>query len=1211
MVTASACICNKAEAQLTGIAINDDGSKADTSAILDLSLNVTSPKRGFLLPRMTTAQRDAIYRPAKALLIYVTNVDSLEINIGTPSNPIWLPLPGTQNDDWHTTGNSGTNSGANFLGTTDNASLSLRTNSTERVFIDSLGFVGIGSRNFDPINPGRLLVDYGTTTSNTIANFKGSIDSYLQVNVKNSSSGTNASSDIVATADNGTDTTFYIDMGINGSNYSPSTENFGGPNDGYLYTYAKNLLIGTGKASTDIIFLLGGGVTKTNTALRIAAPSANIIIGKGENTNAPVGNILRGPNAGGSNVSGGSLTIQGGSASGTGTGGDININGGNSVSGTTGRVNVNPNSNFATNINTGTSTSDVTIGGSNNNILLPKFTSVGNFIYTAANTGQIGSTSLLTWDNSNTRLGIGTSSPQYSLEIQSASNPLYLTGVQTGCFCDSILTINNGVVQKVSPNIMAWGLTGNSGTSAATNFLGTTDAASLVIKTNSTERMRVLSSGNIGIGTTAPGSRLDVKGTLRLSGSASGFVGLQPAAVAGSTTYILPNADGTSGQQLTTDGAGNLSWTNQTGTTTNTLSLSNDTLYSTVNGVVATSLAVNGVSNTSTGNTLTTTVNGVTGGGVNIINSNALSLSGTTLTSTVNGVASAGLDISSAINSKAWLLTGNSNATSSNFLGTINKIPLSLRTWNTQRMMITENGNFGLLDGVSTSSFNSTNPEKVLIDAGNTSSYNLIQARGSINSYLQFNIQNQSSTGQASTDIVASADNATESTGFIDMGINSSNYNSSTGITGFPLTAYIYSTGNDFTIGNATAGKSLTFFTGGFVTGVEAMRIDGSQNVGIGTTSPGSKLDVKGTLRLSGSTSGYVGFQPAAVAGSTTYTLPSADGTAGQQLTTNGAGVLNWTNQTGTTTVSNTSSTNTLTTTVNGVTGTGVNIINSNALSLSSGDILTSTVNGVASTGLDLTPAITANAWSLTGNGGTSAATNFIGTTDVTDFVTKTSNTERMRILSSGNVGIGTSSPAELLHVYGGSAVNAGLKISSNLGNTNNILKVVDNKGLQIQNNAGTAIMAFDNTNQRVGIGTTSPSYKLQVFATADPLFLTGVQTGSISSDSVLTISNGVVKKIAPLGNIVGLYKNQYSVNLPAIANNDGTTVTVSVANAPFVSGGPNPVVQVNPTVDLPDGLIIAWCRVSATNTVKISLRNVSNQSTTAQTVKFDVSILQ
>jgi len=64
--------------------------------------------------------------------------------------------------------------------------------------------------------------------------------------------------------------------------------------------------------------------------------------------------------------------------------------------------------------------------------------------------------------------------------------------------------------------------------------------------------------------------------------------------------------------------------------------------------------------------------------------------------------------------------------------------------------------------------------------------------------------------------------------------------------------------------------------------------------VGIGTAAPGTRLDVKGTLRLSGSTSGYVGFAPPAIAGSTTYTWPSADGTAGQFITTDGSGVLSF-----------------------------------------------------------------------------------------------------------------------------------------------------------------------------------------------------------------------------------------------------------------------------------------------------------------------------
>ncbi|MFW7382371.1 MAG: hypothetical protein ACOH5I_26475 [Oligoflexus sp.] len=53
-------------------------------------------------------------------------------------------------------------------------------------------------------------------------------------------------------------------------------------------------------------------------------------------------------------------------------------------------------------------------------------------------------------------------------------------------------------------------------------------------------------------------------------------------------------------------------------------------------------------------------------------------------------------------------------------------------------------------------------------------------------------------------------------------------------------------------------------------------------------------VDVKNELRLSGSSSGYVGLKSAAAAGSTTYTLPAADGAEGSVLSTNGSATLSW-----------------------------------------------------------------------------------------------------------------------------------------------------------------------------------------------------------------------------------------------------------------------------------------------------------------------------
>ena len=127
--------------------------------------------------------------------------------------------------------------------------------------------------------------------------------------------------------------------------------------------------------------------------------------------------------------------------------------------------------------------------------------------------------------------------------------------------------------------------------------------------------------------------------------------------------------------------------------------------------------------------------------------------------------------------------------------------------------------------GIGTATFNATNPEKLLVDAGYTSSYNIITGKGVINNTLRLNIQNNSNGSNASTDIIASADNETATSNFVNIGIRSSGF-AGTGILSGINKAYLFSTGGDFVIGNASTNKQLIFFTGGNADSNEIMRMN-------------------------------------------------------------------------------------------------------------------------------------------------------------------------------------------------------------------------------------------------------------------------------------------------------------------------------------------------------------------------------------------------
>jgi hypothetical protein len=138
-------LCNEVSAQ--GVAIGSTTGKAHGSAILDLQ----SAKGGVLLPRLTTAQRNAIDTPAPSLLIFNVEENAIQVNMGTTQQPIWsnavLALTG-QAQQWMVGGNTINNQVAS-LGTNNGSALTFVTGGSSRLFIDT-GMVRIGIGTTSP-----------------------------------------------------------------------------------------------------------------------------------------------------------------------------------------------------------------------------------------------------------------------------------------------------------------------------------------------------------------------------------------------------------------------------------------------------------------------------------------------------------------------------------------------------------------------------------------------------------------------------------------------------------------------------------------------------------------------------------------------------------------------------------------------------------------------------------------------------------------------------------------------------------------------------------------------------------------------------------------------------------------------------------------------------------------------------------------------------
>lgn len=446
-------------------------------------------------------------------------------------------------------------------------------------------------------------------------------------------------------------------------------------------------------------------------------------------------------------------------------------------------------------------------------------------------------------------VGVGTASPSYLFEARKDQNvPTYsaTTNATDGT--------NSGAVHLLTAasNNLSIGLRAPAHILGPQGYLYTADAIPIAFWNSAAERMRIDPNGNVGIGTSTPGQKLEVSGTVKATafeGNGAGLTNITATNLSGTLAVggggtgatsltsrgvligqgispVTATASGSAGQILRSGGAAaDPAWS----TATFPASVAaNSILYG------ASANAVGALSTASTG-ALVSGITGVPSFAIGTTANRVLRTNGTTvsfaqvsLATDVTGTLPVANGGTGAATLTGFLYGNGTSAVtaSTTIAGTAISGNISGNAANVTGTVAIANGGTG--QTTKTTAYNALSPMTTLGDLVYRNATDAVRLPGNISTTKQF--LSQTGTGSVSAVPVWSSITASDVTNAVINGGNT----------------------GAVTVGtnNATA---LTLETNG----TPAVTVLSGGNVGIGTATPGQKLTVDGTIE---STSGGIKF---------------------------------------------------------------------------------------------------------------------------------------------------------------------------------------------------------------------------------------------------------------------------------------------------------------------------------------------------------------